>query len=175
MRHLLIENIQQNPYWLINRNPSQDIAQRVLASVSANYKITNAFSLQSRASYDKSFFTFDKKMYAGSDLTFVPATGRYILEKTENTQQYIDLIANYNKEFNENFSVTALLGTSLTKYQTGNQVYLDSGNGTGLKYPNYFAIQNFTNTNDMLQAVGNSEVQSVFCFGKLFYPKQIFY
>ena len=30
--------------------------------------------------------------------------GRYILEKTENTQQYIDLIANYSRDFGEDIS-----------------------------------------------------------------------
>lgn len=168
------ENIQQNPYWLINRNPSQDIAERVLANVSVNYKITEAFSLQSRVSYDKSFFTFDKKMYAGSDLTFVPATGRYIVEKTENTQQYIDLIANYNKNISENVSLTALLGTSLTKYSTGDQIFLDSGNGTGLNYPNYFTIANFTSTNDIQQSVSNREVQSVFASANIGFYNKVF-
>ena len=159
---------------MINRNPSQDIAERVLANVSVNYKITEAFSLQSRVSYDKSFFTFDKKMYAGSDLTFVPATGRYIVEKTENTQQYIDLIANYNKNISENVSLTALLGTSLTKYSTGDQIFLDSGNGTGLNYPNYFTIANFTTTNDIQQTVSNREVQSVFASANIGFYNKVF-
>jgi TonB-linked SusC/RagA family outer membrane protein len=156
------ENIQQNPYWLINRNKSKDIAQRVLASVDVKYQITDNFSLQSRGSFDKSFFTFDKRMYAGSDLTFVPATGRYILEKTENTQQYIDLIANYTKDFSENFDMNLTLGTSLTKYELGDQISLDSGTNGGLRFPNEFTIANFVQTNDISQSVSNREVQSVF-------------
>ena len=120
------ENIQQNPYWLINRNPSKDIAQRVLSSISVKYKITDTFSLQSRGSFDKSFFTFDKKLFAGSDPTFAPDTGRYIYEKTENTQQYLDLIGNYNNKISEVFDFGLTLGTSLTKYKTGDKVYLDS-------------------------------------------------
>ena len=115
------ENIQQNPYWLVKRNASKDIAQRVLASASVKYQINDKLSLQSRGSYDKSFFSFQKEMYAGSDLTFVPNTGRYVNEKTENTQQYLDLLATYNTEFNENISFTGILGTSLTKYSIGDK------------------------------------------------------
>ncbi|MFG6687453.1 SusC/RagA family TonB-linked outer membrane protein [Mariniflexile sp. HNIBRBA6329] len=155
------ENIQQNPYWIINRNRSKDIVQRVLASVSAKYQITNNFSLQSRGSFDKSFFTFDKRMYAGSDLTFVPTTGRYILEKTENTQQYLDLIANYSKNISEDLEFGLTLGTSLTKYSTGDQILLDSG-PEGLKFPNEFTIANFESSNGIAQKVSNREVQSVF-------------
>ena len=155
------ENIQQNPYWLINRNPSKDIVQRVLASVSVKYQITDHFALQSRGSYDKSFFTFDKKLFGGSDPTFAPATGRYILEKTENTQQYLDLIATYNRELSEDFDFGLTLGTSLTKYKIGDQLQLDSG-PEGLRFPNEFTIANFESTNGIRQQVANREVQSVF-------------
>lgn len=168
------ENIQQNPYWLINRNKSKDVAQRVLVNVSVKYQITDDFSLQSRGSFDKTFFTFDKKMYAGSDLTFVPATGRYVLEKTENTQQYLDLIANYSKELNKDLSLGVIFGTSLTKFKTGDQIFLDSGNGSGLTYPNIFTIQNFSDTKSIAQSVGNKEVQSVFGSANLSYKNMLF-
>ncbi|WP_271406044.1 SusC/RagA family TonB-linked outer membrane protein [Tenacibaculum soleae] len=169
------ENIQQNPYWLVNRNLSKDVAQRVLANVSAKYQVTDDFSLQSRVSYDKSFFTFDKREYAGTDPVNSGDNGRYVLEKTENTQQYVDLIANYSKDFSENISFTGLLGTSLTKYTIGDQVLLDSGrDGMGLNFPNVFTIANFATTNNIRQSVGNREVQSVFASANFGYKKRLF-
>ncbi|CDF81046.1 TonB-dependent receptor [Formosa agariphila KMM 3901] len=169
------ENIQQNPYWLINRSPSKDIAQRVLANVSVKYNVTENFALQSRGSYDKSFFTFDKRQYAGTDPVNSGDNGRYVLEKTENTQQYIDLIASYNKDLSENFSFSGLLGTSLTKYQLGDQILLDSGrDGVGLNYPNVFTIANFATTNNIKQSVLNREVQSVFGSLNLGYKDMLF-
>ncbi|MDO6743720.1 SusC/RagA family TonB-linked outer membrane protein [Tenacibaculum soleae] len=169
------ENIQQNPYWLVNRNLSKDVAQRILANVSAKYQITDDFSLQSRVSYDKSFFTFDKREYAGTDPVNSGDNGRYVLEKTENTQQYVDLIANYSKDFSENISFTGLLGTSLTKYTIGDQVLLDSGrDGMGLNFPNEFTIANFATTNNIRQSVGNREVQSVFASANFGYKKRLF-
>ncbi|MGG8497578.1 SusC/RagA family TonB-linked outer membrane protein [Tenacibaculum sp. TC6] len=169
------ENIVQNPYWLIHRNPSKDVAQRILANISAKYQITDAFSLQSRLSYDKSFFTFDKRQYAGTDTVNSGDNGRYILEKTENTQQYVDLIANYSKNITEDLSFTGLLGTSLTKYAIGDQILLDSGrDGKGLNYPNVFTIANFQTTNNISQSVSNREVQSVFGSVNLGYKKMLF-
>lgn len=169
------ENIQQNPYWLIYRNPSKDIAQRVLASLSMKYDITNNFSLQSRLSYDKSFFTFDKRQYAGTDPVNSGNNGRYILEKTENTQQYVDLIANYSKQLSDDFTFTGLLGTSLTKYAIGDQILLDSGrDGDGLIYPNVFTIANFATTNNISQSVFNREVQSVFGSVNVGYKDMLF-
>jgi TonB-linked SusC/RagA family outer membrane protein len=156
------ENIQQNPYWLIHRNPSKDIAQRILSNISVDYKLNDNISFKSRGSFDKSFFTFDKRIYAGSDPTFAPNTGRYILEKTENTQQYIDLIGVYTSAFSEDFDFNFTLGTSITKYKTGDKTYLDSGVVGGLKHPNEFTLAGFRQTNSIYQAVGNREVQSVF-------------
>ncbi|MBG7631470.1 MAG: SusC/RagA family TonB-linked outer membrane protein, partial [Bacteroidetes bacterium] len=168
------ENIQQNPYWLTSRNQTKDVAQRVAASVSAKYQILDNLSVQSRASYDKSFFTYDNRMYAGTDLTLSPATGRYTLNKTENTQQYIDLIANYNTNITEDLTFTALLGTSLTKYSLGDQLSLDSGNGKGLTYPNVFTIGNFAETNNLDQTVTNREVQSIFASANFGYKNMLY-
>ncbi|CAL2101994.1 SusC/RagA family TonB-dependent receptor precursor [Tenacibaculum sp. 190130A14a] len=169
------ENIQQNPYWLINRNPSKDVAQRVLANLSVKYQINENVSLQSRLSYDKSFFKFDKRQYAGTDPVNSGNNGRYILEKTENTQQYVDLIANYSKDLSEDFSFTGLLGTSLTKYAIGDQILLDSGrDGNGLNFPNVFTIANFETTNNISQSVTNREVQSVFGSVNLGYKKMLY-
>lgn len=169
------ENIQQNPYWLAYRTPGKDIAQRVLINASLKYQITDAFSLQSRASYDKSFFTYEKKQYAGTDPVNSGDNGRYILEKTENNQQYVDFIANYTKDFGDDFTFTGLLGTSLTKYTIGDKVLLDSGrDGAGLKYPNYFTIANFVTTNNIAQSVGRKEMQSVFASVNFGYKNLLF-
>ena len=167
------ENIQQNPYWLTNRNTSKDGTQRVLASISAKYQINEDLSIQSRGSFDKSFFSFDKQLYAGSDLTFVPATGRYINEKTENTQQYLDFIANYSKDISEDFNVGVILGSSLTKYKIGDQTLLDSG-PEGLRFPNEFTIANFNSSNGIAQSVSNREVQSVFGAANFGYKNMLF-
>ncbi len=169
------ENIQQNPYWLINRNPSFDKVQRVLANLSLKYELSESFSLQTRGSYDKTFFTFDKRQYAGTDPVNSGDNGRYILEKTENTQQYIDLIANYSTDFTEDISFTGLLGTSLTKFKVGDKLFLDSGrDGNGLNFPNVFTLANFQNTNNISQSVGNREVQSVFGSLNIGYKEMLF-
>jgi len=165
--------IQQNPYWLINRNPSEDVVQRVLASANIKYQITENFALQSRASYDKSFFTFDKRLFGGTDSNFAPATGRYILEKTENTQQYIDLIGTYNRELSEDFDFGLTVGTSLTKYKTGDQIQLDSGL-EGLSFPNEFTLANFESSRGIRQQVVNREVQSIFGAANIGYKNMLY-
>lgn len=169
------ENIEQNPYWLIYRSPSKDVVQRAYANVSLKYQITESFSLQSRGSFDKSFFTFDKRQFAGTDPVNSGNNGRYTLEKTENTQQYVDVIANYTKDFSEDWAFTGILGTSLTKYKLGDQTFLDSGrDGDGLIYPNVFNIANFETTNNIRQSIANREVQALFGSVNFGYKNKIF-
>lgn len=168
------ENIQQNPYWLINRNPGKDTAQRILANVSLNYDINEEFSITARGNFDKSYYTFDKRMYAGTDPNLAPATGRYILEKTENTQTYLDVIGKYNKQINDDFGISVLLGGSMTQYKIGDQLFLDSGIGTGLTYPNVFNIANFSDTKTIQQTVTNREVQSVFGSANLSFKNMLY-
>lgn len=156
------ENIQQNPYWLINRNLRKDVAQRVYSSLNISYNLTENLSLKMRGNYDKSFFTFDQRLYAGSDPAFVPETGRYIYERTENTQQYIDFIAVYDKEISDKIDLSFTSGAILTKYSLGDRVLLDSGNSVGLRFPNEFTIANFESSEGIEQSVSNKETQSVF-------------
>ncbi|WP_164914188.1 SusC/RagA family TonB-linked outer membrane protein [Aquimarina sediminis] len=156
-----IDNIQENPYWIIYREPSKDIVQRVMTNLSFDYMLTKTFSLKSIVSYDKSFFNYDKRFYASSNPTEVAPTGRYILETTTNTQQYADLIATYAPNISKKLSITSLIGTSFIKSSIGDQTYLDSGKG-GLVYPNSFTIANFADSRSIYQKVNNREVQSLF-------------
>lgn len=170
-----IDNMQSNPYWVINRQPSKDIVQRAMLSTTVAYNVTHNFSLKTRLSYDKSFFTYDKRYYGSSSPNFVPETGRYILDKTENTQQYIDLIASYSPKISDDFTFSGLLGTSLLKSAVGDKIYLDSGATTGgLTYPNFFSIGNFVNSASIYQEVFNREVQSVFGSANIGYKDILF-
>lgn len=161
------ENIQQNPYWLVNRNIREDVSQRVYSSINISYQINEELTLKTRGNYDKSFFTFDQRLYAGSDQVAVPDTGRYIYEETENTQQYIDFTATYDKEiFNDvNFSLTT--GSILSKLSLGDQTLMDSGNAEGLRFPNEFTVANFETSQGIAQSVRNKETQSVFFAGNV--------
>ena len=61
-----ISGFTQNPYWLTNRVTSTDKRFRTLASLSANLKITDWFSVQARGNVDYINDNYDQKMYAGT-------------------------------------------------------------------------------------------------------------
>lgn len=168
-RNLMAQNwltdshIDQNPYWILNRNANNDHNERVLATTTFNYKLNEWISLQSRLSYDKMFNTFDKKMYATTQTTLAHPNGRYVNIKNDNTQMYADLIATVNKQLNDDLELTAIVGTSVTNSRIGDNTTLDSGVSTGLSKTNWFTLANFSSTNDIRQSLGaKKEVQSIF-------------
>ena len=135
-------DIEQNPYWIINRNASEDTNKKLVASLNLNFKVNDWLSLQTRGTYDQSLFSFERKIHATTEATLAPANGRYIVFENDYTQLYGDFIANINTNINETTSVTAILGTSTTRTTTEN-FNADSGTNGGLQFANVFAYQNF--------------------------------
>lgn len=135
-------DIEQNPYWITNRNPSNDSSKKLVASLNLNYKINDWLSIQARGTYDKTLREFERKIYATSEATLAPANGRYMITQNDFTQTYGDLIANINTNITENISVSAVVGASTTR-STTEYFNADSGTNGGLQFANVFAIQNF--------------------------------
>ncbi len=168
-------DIEQNPYWILERNPSEDNNQKLLASLNLNFKVNEWLSLQTRGTYDKSQLGFERKIYATTEATLSPATGRYIVNEQENTQLYGDLIANIDYNISENISLTANVGTSTTK--TNIEIFnADSGTNGGLQFANVFSYQNF-NANPSVsftQSSLESRINSVFASTTIGFNEKIF-
>jgi TonB-linked SusC/RagA family outer membrane protein len=180
-RNLMTQNwatgtsdIIQNPYWILNRNKSEDKNQSLISSVAVNYKANNWLSIKARGGYNRLYNTFDKKMYAGTNTTLAPATGRYIYTDSESSQLYGDLIATINTKFNDDFTFNANIGTSVTK-STINDAYTSDSGLSGLIYANWFNTGNFVSASKNSQTVGaKKEVQSVFASATFGYKEMLF-
>lgn len=147
-------DIEQNPYWILNRNASEDTNQKLLTSLNLNYQVNDWLSLQARGTYDRTQQAFERKIYATTEATLAPANGRYIVFENDFTQYYGDLLANINTNINENISLTAIVGASTTR-STTEAFTADSGTNGGLQYANVFAYQNF-NANPQVAFTQNS-------------------
>jgi len=169
-----LEDVQQNPFWVINRNKSEDTNNFFNGSVGLNYKVTKWLNVASRYSYDRVENGYEKFVYATTQATLAPINGKYFNINSLNEQRYADLIATINTSFNSNFSFTANLGTSITN-QSSKSVNLDSGTGNGgLLYVNLFTLSNFVNNANNYQSGSAREVQSVFATASLGYKKYLF-
>jgi len=168
-------DIEQNPYWILHRNPTLDKNNKLLFNLKAGYKLNDNWQITARGSFDNTKMEYTRKVYATSNGTLSHKNGRFINSKFDDTQWYGDLSTSYKHKFSEDFDLSIIFGTSLT-HHLFDTFYADSGNTGGLQYANVFAIQNFNasanvNINEHhLQ----KKVSSVYSSATLGYKDQIY-
>ncbi len=168
-------DIEQNPYWVMNRNASDDSNKKMIASLNLNYTVNDWLSLQARGTYDKSLLNYERKVYATTEATLAPSTGRYMTTNNDFTQYYADFMANINTKINENLTVTGLVGISTTR-STTEYFRADSGTNGGLQFANVFSYQNF-NANPSVAFTQNSfetRGQSIYASATFGYKDQLY-
>ncbi len=179
-RNMMVQNwmtdrdIEQNPYWGIERNKSTDRNQYLNGSLGLNYKVNNWFSIGTRISYDQIANSFDKKIHATTQGTLSHINGRFISIDDVSSQTYGDLIATINKDFNDDFSFNANVGTSFTKTIIADQTVLDS-DPSGLNRANWFTLANYNSNQGNFHNFGaRKEVQAVFAAATVGYKNKLY-
>lgn len=164
---------QSNPYWLINKQPKEDLTKRVIASVSMDYEITKKLKFQARGSYDYAEKTYEQKFYAGGNSTNISETGRWSYQKYSDELLYTDGIFTYNDKFGE-ISLNGVLGASYQQSVYGKGVSVDNGTNA-LFYANEFYFQNLpTNVPVNSTYAGKVIKEGVFANVQLGYKDMIY-
>ncbi len=138
-------DIQQNPYWILNRNLNNRTRNRVISSISTKFNFTDWLSLQLRGNVDKSIDEASQHIYATTQATLSDANGRYILNNLETTQIYADAILSINKQLNNDLSLNANLGTSHRRNEFAADRF--DSQGANLRFANIFSLQNMGQPN----------------------------
>ena len=174
-----LEDVQQNPWWIINRNTNENTRNRFIINVSLKYDFTNWLSLQARGSMDRSTDLGDQKYYAGTLAPLSSSNGNGSWNGFNHTvqQSYSDLLLTFNLPSVSGFKIDGVLGTSINDNQTTGIAWGPSaGQGFGLYFPNLFTIQNIEvapavpqggsggtyGSNVSTDAPYHSQVQSIF-------------
>jgi TonB-linked SusC/RagA family outer membrane protein len=166
-------DLMENPYWIQYRNPTTQGLNRLLATISAKYDITNWMNIQGRIKLDKADQTSDQKLYAGSVLLLSGPAGNYNYSSTGNNQVYSDLLLNVNKDLSSDFNINGTLGASIQDNQF-------SSLGFGGHLGN---IDNYFNVSNVILTAGNpfnqtnkteNQTQSVFASVDFGYKKFLY-
>lgn len=180
-RNMFVQNwmtnrdIMQNPFWAINRNQSEDTNNFFNGNIALDYQATDWLKIAARYSYNRIESGFTKEIFASTQGTLSHINGRYIDINNLSTQRYGDLIATINKNFSDDFSFNANIGTSINNTMANKRTTLDSGIGGGLQIANWFTLGNFVNNALNLQTVdARREVQSVFAATTFGYKEMLF-
>ncbi|HVW61253.1 MAG TPA: SusC/RagA family TonB-linked outer membrane protein [Puia sp.] len=160
------DDIQQNPWWIVNRNLNTLNRNRILLNASVRYEFTPWLNIQARGSIDRINDIFSQKLYATTSQIVSKSNGNYYYSNGVNTQKYGDVIANFNVPAIGKLKISGLAGTSIRDNKNEGLYYGSSGNtpGTGLYYPNIFTLQNTITdpSTSADQAANHTQFQSVF-------------
>lgn len=166
-----LENEQQNPYWILHKNRSEEDNQRLVASIKLDYMATDWLTFKSRMSYDRLFNTFERKVYTGTLGVLGGEFGAYNYSENTNTQLYADIIAVANATAGD-FDVSATLGSSVTRYTFGQGMSF-AGN---LKYANLFNVDNYLNPSGTFhkKTDARKEIQSLFSSVNIGFKRMVY-
>ena len=167
------DHFQSNPNWIINNQKKDDQIKRVIANVSADWRIRNNLNFQLRGNYDHAERTFEQKNKAGSNETNVHANGSWAYQKIADDLFYIDAILSFNHTF-KNLRMDVVAGTSYLKSKNGVGINVNTGTD-GLIYPNEFSFQNIEKNVMVYSIFGSSLIkEAVFGNVQLGYKERVF-
>ena len=157
------EDIQQNPWWIVYKNPNFGNRDRALINATVKYDVADWLNIQARGNVDRVADTYQQNLYAGTNPVLTPGlNGSYTRSEQTLTQTYGDVIANFKIPMHSAFKIDGLAGASITDDNTVGTTF---GAGSGLAIPNVFIQQNvFTagTSNVSTSPANHNQVQSIF-------------
>lgn len=166
-------SFEQNPFWLINKLPSEDQRYRTIANLSLSFKFNDHFTLQARGNADFVADNYEMKMYAGTNAALTGGNnGRYIVDQSNDLALYGDVMLSYQQTFKD-FIINASVGSSVND-KRGKGMGVDSYPG-GLYNPNLFTGGNIDyNGGSPSISKYHGQEQAVFFAGQLSFRDWLF-
>ena len=167
--------VEQNPYWLLNRNTSDNSLDRVYTNITFDLKINNWLNLQARGNVDKSFNDIDLNSYATTSVVLTGKNGTYSLLKAVNTQLYGSLLLSGNKKLSNDLNLSATVGTSINDGKANQTTYGTNAGTDGLQVANIFQLANIIPQDlSISQTITHRQVQSVLGTAQLSFKDYLF-
>lgn len=157
------EDIQQNPWWVVQRNPNYANRKRLLLAGNAHYEINDWLAIQVRGNMDRVEDTFEQRLYSGTQSTLSKPNGQFVLNSQVLEQKYADALLIVKIPVKSAFEADGVIGASITDSRTSGAAL---GPGLGLAIPNLFVAQNMLVSGTVNYAStypeNHSQLQSVF-------------
>ncbi|MBS1663882.1 MAG: SusC/RagA family TonB-linked outer membrane protein [Bacteroidetes bacterium] len=129
---------QQNPWWIVNMEPSVANRKRILFNGSIRYEVAPWLNIQARGNVDRISDDYEFHISSGTNAIYNNnGHGRMLINSQTTEQKYGDFIVNFNIPMKSDFKVNGLVGTSITD-NTTNGLYLTGD----LSTPDFFTAGN---------------------------------
>ena len=157
------EDVQQNPWWILYKNPNYSNRDRALINATVKYTVADWLNFQVRGNVDRTSDIIQQDLFAGTNPVLTQGlNGSFQRGEQVVTQTYGDAIANFKVPMKSAFKIDGLLGASITDDNTVGTLF---GQGTGLLIPNVFIDQNVLtsgSSNVSTLPANHSQIQSIF-------------
>ncbi|MEC5166566.1 TonB-linked SusC/RagA family outer membrane protein [Flavobacterium sp. PL11] len=125
-----------NPYWTKNNVTAINERNRILGFASLNYKILPELSLTFRTGLDK--YIDDVELNWANNTYTIAEKGNYRIEQRDVMELNNDFLFSYDKDINENFTVSANFGGNIQQ----NKIISSFTDNGGLIIENFFTTGN---------------------------------
>lgn len=171
-----------NPYWITGMNRSKQVEERVYGSAVVSYEIISGLMVQARLNVDRTKLQGITNRYATTQLPSAKEDfGIYGNDRYTSNDWYVDVMASYNKTFNDKYSVSA--STGWVGHTVKNDSYtqwvqatvFDPYNDNKLPHlVNYFHPTAKYGSNGVSQSNGSNWDKGWFFTGQLGYNDMVF-
>ncbi len=172
---------QQNPYWVLNRIPTDQKRDNIIGQAQFRYTLTDWLAVSARGTLNKRWDHWERRIYAGTQgvLSGLPIdgklgdNGRYNVDRSESTALYGDLLLTGNKQWAEQLDLNFTAGTSINDLRSNGTV-LDLAR---LAVANKFLMSNIYRDAPMQSAtetISRRQIQSLFASANLGYREKVY-
>lgn len=168
------DDFEQNPYWIVNRIRSKSLRNRVMASLSADWRVTGWLHIKARANVDHFSDKVRQKFWASTAPALAGANGRYVESSFAETLFNGEVLALFDKRLSDDWKFSATLGTGLND-RTVNSLRIDSKTAS-LYYPNIFNVANIVMNSSAYideQIDARRQIQSLFATASFKYGESL--
>lgn len=110
---------QQNPWWVVNMEPSVANRNRILFNGSLRYEVASWLNVQARGNVDRIADDYEFDISSGTNAIYNNnGHGRMLINSQTTEQKYGDLIVNFTIPLHSAFKVNGLVGGSITDNQS---------------------------------------------------------
>lgn len=168
------DDFEQNPYWITNRIRSKSLRNRVMASLSADWKVNGWLRIRARGNVDHIDDKVRQRFYASTAPALAGNNGRYIESGYSKTLFNGEALALFDRRFTPDWTFSATVGVSLND-RTVNSLRIDSKTAS-LYYPNVFNVANIVMNNSAYvdeQIDARRQIQSLFATASVKYAESL--
>lgn len=166
------QDYQQNPYWVLQRNPVDNHNQNVYASAALKYQANSWLSVQARGNLNNFIVEYERHLFATTQATLSSPNGMLRKVRAESTTYYGDMILLGERSLNKDFSAGFTAGASI-QHQTGKSSFINGSPSVA----NVFlesAIDRNNSAFDIRNGAVSRQIQSLFANVQLNYRNKLF-